>query len=153
MAGQRMRKPEPLDDATEAEAPASTPTESADTVQSPNARRVPLTERRKPGASGMARGPALPEKAEQAVSDFVSRLGNELAAKQDISLDDLIRSRPAPERDLVQCGYRLPRYVREAVRLVALARHVPEQDIVTRAILADPDLKRALEKTYQRASE
>ena len=136
MAGRRM-KVEPMEDTTGSEAPAGTPAPTADIVQSPNGRRGDLTQR-VPGASSA--------QVEHTVSDFVTKLGNEQPTNGDEALALLIRDQPDPERDLVQCGYRLPRYVKEAFRLTALRLDIPEQDVVYRLVLMHPGTRQTYEQ-------
>lgn len=152
MAGQPMRAPRRKPEMTLAGSlTAGTPSADADIVQSPNSRRVDLPVR-EPGASDMpAPAPGVVESVDKAMSDFASQLASNLAPQPGITVQSFIRPRPEPEIDLVACGLRVPRYVREAVRLGALTMHVREQEILARALRAYAPLQEALAMTYRQA--
>jgi hypothetical protein len=52
----------------------------------------------------------------------------------NIPLSALMRPRVDPELDLVAAGIRLPRYVKEALRLASVIDGSPEQRIVAEAL-------------------
>jgi hypothetical protein len=87
------------------------------------------------------------------MSDIASKLASNIGTDQDITLDDMIGGRPTPQQDLVQAGWRTPRFVKEAVRLAAMVRRAPEQDIVVAALMRDPDLRQYLIRTHRKANE
>jgi len=89
---------------------------------------------------------------DRVLADLATKLRNKMGADGTISGAALFAGRPAPEVDLTQPGWRVPRYVKEAVRQAGNLGRVSEQDIVTEALRAYEPLRDYLRQAYHQAA-